>query len=68
MIVFYLTGSAGAWSSVLWTRPGRARADTKRLVGGQKVPVGRAACDWFDYDCGVTGTKRPQAWASVPAW
>ena len=27
--------------------------------GGLKVPIGRAGCDSFDYDCGVTGTKRP---------
>jgi len=37
------------------------------LVDGQKVPADRAACDWFDYDWSVTGTKRPQARANVPA-
>ena len=57
--VFYLT-AMGEWTtSVAFTRSGRSRAFIETLVDGLKVPIGRAVCDSFDYDCGVTGTKRP---------
>ena len=57
--VFYLT-TMGEWTtSVALTRSGRGGAFIKTLVGGLKVPIGRAVCDLFDYDLGVTGTKRP---------
>jgi len=57
--VFYLT-TMGEWTtSVAFTRLGRGRAFIEALVGGLKVPIGWAVCDLFDYDCGVTGTKRP---------
>ena len=57
--MFYLT-TMGEWTtSVALTRSGRGGAFIKTLVGGLKVPIGRAVCDLFDYDLGVTGTKRP---------
>ena len=57
--VFYLT-TMGEWTtSVAFARSGRGGAFIKTLVGGLKVPIGRAVCDVFDYDLGVTGTKRP---------
>ena len=58
-LVFYLTTMCEWTTSVAFTRLGRGRAFIEALVGGLKVPIGWAVCDLFDYDCGVTGTKRP---------
>ena len=48
--VFYLT-TMGEWTtSVAFTRLGCGWPFTNTLVGGLKVPTGRAVCDLFDYD------------------
>ena len=48
--VFYLTVMGDWTTSVAFARSGRGMAFIKALVGGLKVPIGRAVCDLFDYD------------------
>ena len=48
--VFYLTAMGDWTTSVAFARSGRGMAFIKALVGGLKVPIGRAVCDLFDYD------------------